>query len=512
MKFGSPRVHRLVLLTVALVAVSYIRVQHRAVNSHGDNEKSPAATRRLAQRSALDPVEAAVGVEAPVHGFVHKAGMTALANWHPAYVPLRTSQFKSWLEHKGSVLQGAGPAGLNLLGVKPPYILPFHDGRGCNIYYNERYKVIFLRTQKVASTTTMTFFGECAKDPATATQPDSPSCLKPLDLEDALQLQLTWKNYFVFGWTRNPWSRAVSSYQYLLHAVKDRPQCDKVDWDTFCADPLVFGELCKAQPDCCPIFNHNFMFFHVNDQTTCLTTDSGEWAADFIGRSERFDEDFPVIVAAINQRLAPGVEPLSIKAKPPSQNTNEVRCSDELQPRRKSPDKDPAGEATSSSQPVAAQNQTSTDSAAGQAAAADTQPAGAVEAQQSKSGDAAAATGAGQAAEAAAAGAVGIEPAAGAQQAEQTAGAESQQVAQEGGQQGGEGQGGKRRLLYGALPGFLFAAENYCDKRKFYMGQHEACFHQVARFYGGDVQRLGFQQLLADGQGRDTAALAVSQQ
>ncbi len=103
----------------------------------------------------------------------------------------------------------------------------------------------------------MTFFGECDKEPERAT------CLKPLDLEDALQLQLMWSNFFVFGWSRNPWARAVSSYQYLLHAVKDLPQCNRVDWDTFCQDPLVFGELCRDHPECCPVFNHNFMWFHV---------------------------------------------------------------------------------------------------------------------------------------------------------------------------------------------------------------------------------------------------------
>lgn len=76
--------------------------------------------------------------EAPVHGFVRKAGMTALANWHMEYAELRKAQFRAWMEQKGSVLNGSMPDGLNLLGVKPPYVLPFHNGRGCNIYYNEK--------------------------------------------------------------------------------------------------------------------------------------------------------------------------------------------------------------------------------------------------------------------------------------------------------------------------------------------------------------------------------------
>ena len=135
------------------------------------------------------------------------------------------------------------------MGAKPPYVLPFHEGRGCNIYYNERcvgagagvralggrgwvmfriagaraadragrppllsrgetrnkvarrtkvplrlglglgcagrgraqppppwcarrrYRIIYLRTQKVASTTTMAFFGNCEEEPG------RPTCL-----------------------------------------------------------------------------------------------------------------------------------------------------------------------------------------------------------------------------------------------------------------------------------------------------------------------------------------------
>lgn len=89
-------------------------------------------------RTVEDPVTTLVAAEAPVYGYVRKAGMTALANWHPAFANLRKSQFAAWQSMKGSLIEGSSAAGMNLLGVKPPYVLPFHDGRGCNIYYNER--------------------------------------------------------------------------------------------------------------------------------------------------------------------------------------------------------------------------------------------------------------------------------------------------------------------------------------------------------------------------------------
>jgi hypothetical protein len=261
-----------------------------------------------------------------------------------------------------------------------------------------------------------------------------------------------------------------------------------------------------------------------------LTTDSGEWAADFIGRSEHFDEDFAVVVEAINQRLPPGVEPLSVKARPESQNTNEVSCSDKVQPRRPKKAVQPGQDVSSGS-------------SAGQEGASSANSAAATAAGQGEEGgaaEAAAAAGQGVATEQA----VPAEGAAGEQHgddgstggiAEQgqhpeaegaaksdaekdpRAVAQTAQEQEEQGQQEGEPHEGqqsqleaaRRRLLYGKLPGFLFAEENYCDKRKFYTGRHEACFQQIARFYGNDVQRLGFTKLLRTEEGRDEEASAL---
>lgn len=208
-----------------------------------------------------------------------------------------------------------------------------------------------------------------------------------------------------------------------------------------------------------------------------MLTDSNEWAADFIGRSERFDQDFARIVAAINQRLPPGVEPLSVKSKPQSQNTNEVECSNEFQPRSRQPQ--PQGDNRTADQ-GSSQETAQADSGTGAAA----QGAGGVQ-QTAPAGEG---EGAAASLEASAteAGQQGVQ--------QDTAAADQQQLQQQVLQQGDGG--GQRRLLYGKLPGFLFAEENYCDKRKFYTERHATCFQQIARFYGGDIQRLGFGQLL----------------
>lgn len=288
-----------------------------------------------------------------------------------------------------------------------------------------------------------------------------------------------------------------------------------------------------------------------NDQTTCLTTDSGEWAADFIGRSERFDEDFAAIVAEINRRLPPGVKPLLVAARPESQNTNEVSCSDELQVRQRTQGSAAAGAGEKTAAAEAAKPAADAAAAGGADQAKPAETAAATE--PPKPAEAAAATELPKPAEAAAAATEPPKPAEAAaateaaKPAQEAAGGAAAAAAQPQGQgqpaeaqaqaaaQQGSAAVQRRQLLYGKLPGFLFAEENYCDKRKFFTGRHAACFQQVggcgggpgfvldgtaacgaapasqaacssraglslvqvARFYGTDMQRLGFGQLLS---------------
>ena len=52
------------------------------------------------------------------------------------------------------------------------------------------------------------------------------------------------------------------------------PPLPQMDWDDFCQDPLLAGELCRRQPRCCP-FGPLFAWSHVIDQARCMTTLDG---------------------------------------------------------------------------------------------------------------------------------------------------------------------------------------------------------------------------------------------
>lgn len=81
-----------------------------------------------------------------------------------------------------------------------------------------RYKYIYIRTPKAASTSIVNALGEC--DNVRTRGYNSSSCMalhfywNSTVLEQD-NLQKMWKDYFVFGFVRNPWRRAYSLYKYL---------------------------------------------------------------------------------------------------------------------------------------------------------------------------------------------------------------------------------------------------------------------------------------------------------
>lgn len=47
--------------------------------------------------------------------------------------------------------------------------------------------------------------------------------------------------------------------------MKEHPQCERVRWGDFCADPLSMGTHCQQHPHCCAVFP-DFYWHHVIDQ------------------------------------------------------------------------------------------------------------------------------------------------------------------------------------------------------------------------------------------------------
>lgn len=52
-----------------------------------------------------------------------------------------------------------------------------------------------------------------------------------------------WDEYFVFGFSRNVLSRALSQYSYLTTFVKE--ECTRLTWDQYCEDPYLVRPTCR---------------------------------------------------------------------------------------------------------------------------------------------------------------------------------------------------------------------------------------------------------------------------
>lgn len=171
------------------------------------------------------------------------------------------------------------------------------------------------------------------------------------------ELEHMWKTYFVFGFSRNVWRRAVSQYQYLVHfLLQNTPalKCPEIKWMDFCMDPPSVADVCRKHPQCCPVRRTGdeslFYYFHLNDQTSCLLTEAGEWAVDYLGRVENEDEDLATVLKHINFRLKGEEEDTNsggdvpvpmLKVEPPKQiNRAIIRCKDDVDDKSVDDEKD----------------------------------------------------------------------------------------------------------------------------------------------------------------------------
>ncbi|KAL4431370.1 hypothetical protein ABPG75_006626 [Micractinium tetrahymenae] len=250
------------------------------------------------------------------HGQVAKAGPLRADFWTLEKRPWREAAFMRMVVR--DMAQPRQPAyweadASGQLALKP-LPLPFPL---CHTYVNHKYRVIFIIHPKSASTATKRYMTLCRLN-------QTESCLEPLERAEQLQpLEQKWSEYFVFTFVRNPWARAYSSWKFLREGYMLKPgqvgkepgaaPCVEAGWRDFCGDPLVLGRVCLAQPGCCPGREKDrFMFYHVTDQATCLVTEGGGLAVDFIGRVEHVDEDMKEAVRLINSRLPQGVPPLQL--------------------------------------------------------------------------------------------------------------------------------------------------------------------------------------------------------
>lgn len=125
----------------------------------------------------------------------------------------------------------------------------------------------------------------------------------------AEEIRDLWKDYFVFGFVRNPWNRAYSLYKDMVGTNhffhKHGPLC-QMEWGNFCRDP--FGEFDRMHAQNCSHVEPHYAYWHMMDQYHCMVTSTGDWAVDFLGRVEHGDEDWKVVVDEMNKRRLPEVQ------------------------------------------------------------------------------------------------------------------------------------------------------------------------------------------------------------
>jgi len=131
-----------------------------------------------------------------------------------------------------------------------------------------------------------------------------------------------WSSYFVFTIVRNPYTRLASAYTFLSRylALRDskhpaapprtpanQARSCSVNFAAFARDSWALVAQCAAA-GCClyldPVgaWSSDFARLHLNDQAGAVFAPDGRPLVDFIGRKERFSEDWVAIVAAINAR------------------------------------------------------------------------------------------------------------------------------------------------------------------------------------------------------------------
>lgn len=153
------------------------------------------------------------------HGWSNKTGVADLAAWALREDGRRLDDFFGWRTDRCAAARDpaaeaeavrSGSAFTCAEARHPPTPFP-----GCHVFVNHAYRFIYIRSPKSASTSIVDVLGECGNTRTAAHL--APSCMKH-SWEGALTVEeigKVWKDYFVFGFVRNPWKRAYSLYKYL---------------------------------------------------------------------------------------------------------------------------------------------------------------------------------------------------------------------------------------------------------------------------------------------------------
>jgi len=187
----------------------------------------------------------------------------------------------------------------------------------CHFYIDHNYTSIFVRLTKTAGTTITKSLGY-KENPAVCTswpqgcyadcQGDGP-CFRYMN--DIAELKKYWDSYFVFTVVRNPFTRAISSFNHI-NTFSHQPKCNET-FKTFAQAPSKYAAKCLLEKDCCKK-SYGWVLEHLELQSPCIIAHKDDHkkkyklAVDYVAHLESIDQDFPDIIRQMNARRVEGAE------------------------------------------------------------------------------------------------------------------------------------------------------------------------------------------------------------
>ena len=260
----------------------------------------------LSELGFPDIVQEALSLRPTFRGFQNKTDILNPVNWRPEFKKLREDKAVDWavsrIKHTREFCEIA----------QPPLQFP-----GCLVHINHAYRFIWIKGKKVGGTTIREPLGWiCGDHWRTPEHINMEFCSErwhkneTTSMEEARQY---WKDYFVFAFIRNPYSRYSSSYTYINGFMRKEK---RIPFGQACRQPFLQALLPRSKA----LFAHNV--HHIMEQSSCLFTQEGMPAVDFIGETERLSEDLQTVMDEINKRKNPDLPDLEMPEHLKSENAN----------------------------------------------------------------------------------------------------------------------------------------------------------------------------------------------
>lgn len=193
--------------------------------------------------------------------------------------------------------------------------------RPCGVWVNHDYKLIFIRNRKAASTSLVDALGGKCPDEGATDGRGRPllrgGCMEKVFGVDTLEKRnktaaSVWKDYLVFGVTRNVWARAASGYDYETSASRDASHCFKqCSFKEFAADPMCLAKDCYRHLNCCTSLVGKLV--HLEPSARCFRNSKAQSVVDYVLRYEHLADDFAGLVRVINKRRSDRMKKLQAK-------------------------------------------------------------------------------------------------------------------------------------------------------------------------------------------------------